>query len=47
MTDRLDAARERIGRAVFKSWDERDIDELTRLIRKFADAMTVDPPAVR
>ena len=47
MTDRLDAARERIGRAVFKSWDKRDIDELTRLMRKFADAMTVDPPAVR
>ena len=47
MTDRLNAARERIGRAVFKSWDKRDIDELTRLMRKFADAMTVDPPAVR
>ena len=47
MTDRLDAARDRIGRAVFKKWDKRDIDELTRLMRKFADAMTVDPPAVR
>ncbi len=47
MTDRLDAARDRIGRAVFKSWDKRDIDELTRLMRKFADAMTDDPPAVR
>ena len=47
MTDRLDAARDRIGRAVFKKWDKRDIDELTRLMRKFADAMTVDPPAVK
>jgi DNA-binding MarR family transcriptional regulator len=47
MTDRLDAARDRIGHAVFKKWDKRDIDELTRLMRKFADAMTVDPPAVR
>jgi DNA-binding MarR family transcriptional regulator len=47
MTDRLDAARDRIGRAVFKKWDKRDIDELTRLMRKFADAMTVDLPAVR
>jgi acyl-CoA reductase-like NAD-dependent aldehyde dehydrogenase len=47
VTDRLDAARDRIGRAVFKKWDKRDIDELTRLMRKFADAMTVDPPAVR
>jgi DNA-binding MarR family transcriptional regulator len=46
-TDRLDAARDRIGRAVFKKWNKRDIDELTRLMRKFADAMTVDPPAVR
>src|SRR6201988_3990939 len=24
MTDRLDAARDRIGRAVFKKWDKRD-----------------------
>jgi DNA-binding MarR family transcriptional regulator len=47
MTDRLDAARDRLGRAIFKNWDKRDIDELTRLMRKFADAMTVDPPAVR
>src|ERR1700733_2072343 len=47
MTDRLDAARDRIGRAVFKKWDKRDIDELTRLMRKFADAMTVDLPAVK
>jgi DNA-binding MarR family transcriptional regulator len=47
MTDHLDAARERIGRAVFKKWDKRDIDELTRLMRKFADAMTVDLPAVK
>jgi DNA-binding MarR family transcriptional regulator len=47
MTGRLDAARDRIGRAVFKKWDKRDIDELTRLMRKFADAMTADPPAVR
>jgi DNA-binding MarR family transcriptional regulator len=46
MTDRLDAARDRIGRAVFKKWDKRDIDELTRLMRKFADAMMVDPPAL-
>jgi acyl-CoA reductase-like NAD-dependent aldehyde dehydrogenase len=47
MTDRVDAARDRIGRAVFKKWDIRDIDELTRLMRKLADAMTDGPPDVR
>ncbi len=39
MTDLVDAARERIGRAIFKTWDARDIDELARLMRKFADAI--------
>lgn len=37
MTDRIDAARDRIGRAIFETWDERDVDELVRLMRKFAD----------
>jgi DNA-binding MarR family transcriptional regulator len=44
MTDLVDAARDRIGRAIFKTWDVRDIDELVRLMRKFADAMTQEPP---
>ncbi len=44
MTDRVDAARERIGRAVFETWEARDIDELVRLMRKFADAIKDDPP---
>ena len=44
MTDRLDAARDRIGRAVFATWDARDIDELARLMRKFAGAMRDEPP---
>ena len=39
MTDRVDAARERIGRNVFESWAANDVDELTRLMRKFADAL--------
>jgi DNA-binding MarR family transcriptional regulator len=43
MTDLVDAARERIGRAIFKTWEARDIDELVRLMRKFADAMNVEP----
>lgn len=46
MTERVDAARDRIGRAIFKTWDARDIDELARLMREFADAMKVDPPKV-
>jgi len=43
MTDRLDAARERIGRAIFKTWERSEIDELVRLMRKFADAVSGDP----
>jgi DNA-binding MarR family transcriptional regulator len=46
MTERVDAARDRIGRAIFKTWDARDIDELARLMRKFADAMKEDPPKI-
>jgi len=36
MTDALDAARDRFGRALFADWDMRDIDELVRLLQKFA-----------
>lgn len=43
MTDRVDAAREKIGRAVFSDWDERDIKDLVRLTRKFADAIREEP----
>jgi DNA-binding MarR family transcriptional regulator len=46
MTDRVDAARDRIGRAIFKTWDAHDIEELVRLMRKFADAVTGDLPGV-
>ena len=42
MTDHVDAARERIGRAIFESWDVPEIDELVRLMRKFADAFGDD-----
>lgn len=44
MTDLVDAARERIARTVFKTWNKRDFDELVRLMRKFADALQ-NPPA--
>jgi DNA-binding MarR family transcriptional regulator len=43
MTDRIDAARERIGRTIFESWNEQDIDNLVRLMRKFAAAVTQEP----
>jgi len=44
MTDLVDAARERIGRAIFETWDTHDIDELARLMRKFANAVKDEPP---
>jgi len=45
MTGRVDAARDRIYRTVFTTWDARDIDELTRLMRKFADVMKDGRPS--
>ncbi len=36
MTDAVDAARERIGRAIFAKWEEQDFAELVRLLQKFA-----------
>ena len=39
MTNAVDAARERIGRGIFATWDDHDIKELVRLMRKFADAV--------
>ncbi len=44
MTKRVDAARARIGRAIFKSWEARDIEQLVRLMRRFADAIHEEPP---
>jgi DNA-binding MarR family transcriptional regulator len=39
MTDAVDAARDRLGRAIFEAWAPGEMDELVRLMRKFADAM--------
>jgi DNA-binding MarR family transcriptional regulator len=39
MTDAVDAARDRIGRTIFETWDAQDVDALVRLMRKFADAL--------
>ncbi|MDH0117931.1 winged helix-turn-helix transcriptional regulator (plasmid) [Agrobacterium pusense] len=41
MTDKIDAARERIAQAVFATWEADEVDEFVRLMRKFADAMSV------
>jgi len=45
MTVRIDAARERIGRTIFSTWAKEDIDDLVRLMRKFADALEEEPSA--
>jgi DNA-binding MarR family transcriptional regulator len=45
MTDRIDAARERRSLATFAAWDDGELDELARLMRKFADALKAGPPA--
>ncbi|MGO7209181.1 MarR family winged helix-turn-helix transcriptional regulator, partial [Rhizobium ruizarguesonis] len=42
MTDRIDVARERMGRAIFESWEEHDFNELVRLMRKFAEDISGD-----
>jgi DNA-binding MarR family transcriptional regulator len=43
MTDRIDAARERLTRLVFETWDPHEIDEMVRLVRKLADTMSEQP----
>jgi DNA-binding MarR family transcriptional regulator len=40
MTDAVDRARERIVGAMFATWDDHDVEQLVRLMRKFADAVT-------
>lgn len=45
MTDLVDAAREKMGRAIFETWEAHDIEELVRLMRKFADALGDAPAA--
>lgn len=40
MTDKVDVAREKIVRALFADWEQDDVKELIRLMRRFADAVT-------
>ncbi|WP_394789299.1 MarR family winged helix-turn-helix transcriptional regulator [Rhodoferax sp.] len=44
MTDRVDAARERIGQAIFSTWEAQDVEDLVRLMRRFAEDIKADPP---
>ncbi|MFT4065897.1 MarR family winged helix-turn-helix transcriptional regulator [Paraburkholderia sp.] len=37
MTEAVDAARDRLGRALLSRWEQKEIDELVRLLRKFAE----------
>ncbi|OSF89697.1 hypothetical protein R567_01950 [Salmonella enterica subsp. enterica serovar Enteritidis] len=42
MTERIDAAREQMGKVVFKDWPQDELDVFVRLMQKFADAMDSD-----
>jgi DNA-binding MarR family transcriptional regulator len=39
MTDKVDAAREKMAREIFTDWDDGEVRELIRLMRRFADAV--------
>jgi len=43
MTDAVDAARDRLGRAIFATWTADDLDNLVRLTGKLADALKPEP----
>ncbi|MEN2989743.1 MarR family transcriptional regulator [Tistrella sp. BH-R2-4] len=42
-TDLVDAARERMALALFKTWRPDDVDELVRLMRKLVDSIRDQP----
>lgn len=43
MTDKVDQARKKMGEAIFWHWEEQDVADLVRLMRKFADDMKSAP----
>lgn len=47
MTDAVDAARERLGRAIFARWEKQDFEELVRLLQKFATDIEGEAPGDR
>jgi len=42
MTDRVDEARARMAKTMFATWEQQDIDDLVRLMRKFANDIKGD-----
>jgi DNA-binding MarR family transcriptional regulator len=44
-TDRIDAAREQLGRAILADWSDEDLGQLVALLRRLADAM-IDAPKI-
>ena len=44
MTDRIDAARERMANAIFRDWNRDELDTFVKSMRKFADALEREPP---
>ena len=43
MTGAIDAARERMAAVLFAEWSKRDLQELARLMRRFADDLQAFP----
>lgn len=43
MTDRVDEARARMAKQMFESWEQQDIYDLVRLMRKFATDIKGEP----
>jgi DNA-binding MarR family transcriptional regulator len=43
LTDKIDMAREAMARTIFADWANQDVADLTRLMRRFADAVQNDP----
>ena len=44
MTELVDKARERIARRIFAEWPQREVEDLARLMRKFADDIQEHTP---
>ncbi len=47
MTDRIDKAREQIGREILADWEDEDLSQLVILMRRLADAMMDAPQALK
>lgn len=45
ITDRIDAARERMAHAIFKDWTGEELDEFVRLMQRFAESLDKESSA--